>query len=72
MVFFLKCNLSGPGIPVRRAMSWVLGPAQVKGQGTNGLQWYKGRVWWDTQVLTNEIRRRQDVLGVGKQGSRRD
>lgn len=72
MVFFLKGKLSGPGIPVRRAMSWVLGPAQVKGQGTDGLQWYEGRVWWDTQVLTNENRRRQDVLGVGKQGSRRD
>lgn len=65
MVFFLKGNLSGPGIPVRRAMSWVLGPAQVEGQGTDGLQWYEGRVWWDTQVLTKEIGRRQAMLGVG-------
>ena len=27
MIFYLKGNLSGPGIPVRRAMSWILGPA---------------------------------------------
>lgn len=59
MVFYLKGNLSGPGISVRRTMSWVLGPAQVEGQGTDGLQWYEGRVWWDTNVLTKEIAKRQ-------------
>jgi len=38
MIFYLKGDMSGPGISVRRAMSWVLGPAQVEGQGTDGLQ----------------------------------
>jgi len=39
MIFYLRGDLSGPGISVRRAISWVLGPAQVEGQGTDGLQW---------------------------------
>lgn len=66
MIFYLKGDLSGPGISVRRAMSWVLGPAQVDGQGTDGLQWYEGRVWWDSNVLTKEIAKRQAKLDVKK------
>lgn len=65
MIFYLKGNISGPGIPVRRMMTWVLGPAQVEGQGTDGLQWYDGKVWWDVSVLTDEITKRQAALSSG-------
>jgi len=62
MIFYLKGDMSGPGMSVRRAMSWVLGPAQVEGRGTDGLQWYEGRLWWDTNVLTGESAKTQAKL----------
>jgi hypothetical protein len=40
-VFYLKPPLDGPGIPARRAIHFLAGPAQVEGQGTDGLQWYE-------------------------------
>jgi hypothetical protein len=63
MVFFLNAPLDGPGIPVRRAMSWVLGPTQVAGQGTDGKQWYQSKVWWDEKILFDEIAKRNATAG---------
>lgn len=60
-IFFLSPPLDGPGIPVRRSMTFLAGPAQVAGQGTDGLQWYEVKVWWDEVVLLNEISRRKNA-----------
>jgi len=46
------------GIPVRRTIEFVSGPAEVEGQGTDGLQYYVGKTFWDTNVLTKELARR--------------
>lgn len=52
MVFFPR---QGPkkedGIPVRRTIEFVSGPSEVDGQGTDGLQYYVGKTFWDTNTL---------------------
>ncbi|KAH8894498.1 hypothetical protein GQ53DRAFT_820881 [Thozetella sp. PMI_491] len=64
LIFYLAAPLEGPGIPVRRSMDFLLGPAQVPGQGTDGKQWYEVKVWWDVSILSNEIARRQSKRQV--------
>lgn len=54
MVFFPKqgsAELREKGIPVRRTLEFVSGPAEVEGQGTDGLQYFVGKTFWDTNVL---------------------
>ncbi|KAH8883038.1 hypothetical protein GQ53DRAFT_434022 [Thozetella sp. PMI_491] len=63
LVFYLAPPLDGPGIPVRRSINFLLGPAQIPGQGTNGKQWYQAKVWFDQSILTDEIARRQNSTG---------
>lgn len=64
MTAYLKGELAGEGIPVRRAMSWVVGPSEEEGTGTDGLQWFEGKVWWDTAVVGREVDRRRKELEV--------
>jgi hypothetical protein len=49
------------GIPVRRTIEFVSGPSEVEGQGTDGLQYYVGKTFWDTNVLKSELKQRQAV-----------
>ncbi|KAK3659066.1 hypothetical protein LTR56_001503 [Elasticomyces elasticus] len=52
MVFYPReGKKKGVGIPVRRTIEFVSGPSEVAGQGTNGLQYYIGKTFWDTNVL---------------------
>ena len=46
------------GIPVRRTLEFVSGPAEIEGQGVDGLQYYIGKTFWDSNVLTKELARR--------------
>lgn len=66
MTAYLKGELAGQGIPLRRDMSWVVGPSEEEGTGTDGLQWFEGKVWWDTAVLGQEVDRRQKALAARK------
>ena len=59
MVFFPReGKMKEVGIPVRRTIEFVSGPAEVEGQGVDGLQYYVGKTFWDTNVLTKELARR--------------
>lgn len=49
------------GIPVRRQIEFVSGPSEVEGQGTDGLQYFVGKTFWDTNVLTKEMKRRKGL-----------
>lgn len=51
-------NLKGEGVPIRRTIEFVSGPSEVEGQGTDGLQYYVGKTFWDTELLTKERARR--------------
>lgn len=56
MVFYLQGRKpSEEGIPVRRAMEFAIGKSESEGQGMDGLQIWRGKVWWDTSVLKKEI-----------------
>lgn len=66
MIAFLKGELAGEGIPVRRAMSWVVGPSKEEETVTDGLQWFEGKVWWDTAVVRREVNRRKSALDAWK------
>lgn len=66
MIAYLKGDLAGEGIPARRAMSWVVGPSEEEGTGTDGLQWFEGKVWWDMAVLGREVERRKKALDARK------
>lgn len=62
MVFFPReGNLKEVGISVRRTIEFVCGPSEVEGQGTDGLQFYIGKTFWDTSVLTKELERRAAI-----------
>ncbi|MCJ1375023.1 hypothetical protein MMC20_006257 [Loxospora ochrophaea] len=71
LVFYLKDEgMRGEGIPVRRMMEFVVGPSEIEGQGTDGLQIWQGKVWWDTAVLAREVEKRKRALALrgGKVG----
>ncbi len=56
MVFFPKeGRLKDAGISVRRTIEFVCGTSEVEGQGTDGLQFYVGKTFWDTSVLTRAL-----------------
>jgi len=59
MVFFAREGEGKEvGIPVRRTIEFVSGPSEVVGQGVDGLQYFVGKTFWDTNVLTKELARR--------------
>lgn len=54
MVFYPKeGKFKEVGISVRRTIEFVSGPSEVPGQGTDGLQYYVGKTFWDTNMLRN-------------------
>lgn len=60
MVFYPREGKdSDVGITVRREIEFVSGLSEIEGQGTDGLQYYVGKTFWDTNVLTKELERRQ-------------
>jgi hypothetical protein len=62
MVFYPReGNLKNVGIPVRRTIEFISGPSETEGQGTDGLQYYEGKTFWDTNVLTAELARRKTL-----------
>jgi len=66
MVFFPREQENGgkekeKGITVRRTIEFVSGPTEVERQGTDGLQYFVGKTFWDTGVLTKELARRAEV-----------
>lgn len=59
MIFYPRMGkLKEVGIPVRRTLEFVSGLSEVKGQGTDGRQFYVGKTFWDTGVLEKELARR--------------
>lgn len=60
--FWLKKPLAGEAIRVPRLLMFLVGPAETQGEGTDGLQIWEARAYWDTAVLEKEIRRRQSSL----------
>jgi hypothetical protein len=62
MVFYQREGpLKDVGIPVRRTIEFVSGPSEIKGQGTDGLQYFVGKTFWDTGVLNAELARREKL-----------
>ncbi|KAI0259027.1 hypothetical protein BC834DRAFT_908311 [Gloeopeniophorella convolvens] len=60
VVFYPRDSaLRGEGIPVRRMMEFVIGEPEEAGQGTDGRQFWRGKVWWDTIVLAHELAERR-------------
>lgn len=51
----LSAGQRGKAIPVRRVAEFVLGPAEVQGQGEEGWQMWRGKIWWDTAVIKSAI-----------------
>lgn len=47
----------GKEIGVSRMIEFINGPAEVSGQGTYGRQHWKGKVWWDSDVLKSEMKK---------------
>lgn len=60
MVFFPKGKdgVKEEGIMVRRQIEFISGPAEVEGQGTDGLQYFVGKTFWDTNVLREGLAKR--------------
>ena len=59
MVFYLKGSEEDEEtVSARRMMEFVIGPAEEEGQGTGGMQIWKGKVWWDKSAVMAEARRR--------------
>lgn len=61
MVFYLREG--GEGISVRRTIEFVSGKSEVEGQGTDGLQYFVGKTFWDTDVLKKEVAKRKGLEG---------
>jgi hypothetical protein len=59
--FWMKPPLNGDGITVPRMLSFLIGEAEVKGQGTDGLQILEAKAWWDSNVLVKEVLRRKNA-----------
>jgi hypothetical protein len=59
--FWLAGDLKGDGIEVPRMLSFLVGEAEVQGQGTDGLQILEAKAWWDSGVLGKEITKRKTV-----------
>ena len=58
MVFHFKGSEEGETVSARRMMEFVIGSAEEEGQGTSGLQIWRGKVWWDKGVVMSEAMRR--------------
>ncbi|RAO74339.1 uncharacterized protein BHQ10_010351 [Talaromyces amestolkiae] len=62
LVFYQReGKLKAVGIPVRRTIEFVSGPSEIDGQGTDGLQYFVGKTFWDTNVLAAELARRETL-----------
>ncbi|KAJ2981308.1 hypothetical protein NQ176_g2103 [Zarea fungicola] len=59
----LSNGQKGEAIPVRRVAEFVLGPAETKGQGEDGWQMWRGKVWWDTAVIKSSIANQEAKFG---------
>jgi hypothetical protein len=60
--FWLKNPLDGEAIRAPRLLMFLVGPATTQGEGTDGLQIWEAKAYWDTAVLEKEIRRRKASL----------
>lgn len=60
--FWLKKPIDGEGIRVPRLLMFLVGPAEVPGQGTDDMQIWEARAYWDTAVLEREVSRRKTKL----------
>lgn len=60
--FWLKNPLDGEAIRAPRLLMFLVGPAKAQAEGTDGLQIWEAKAYWDTAVLEKEIRRRQVSL----------
>jgi hypothetical protein len=57
--FRLKEPLDGEAIRVPRLLMFLVGPATTQDDGTDGLQIWEAKAYWDTAVLGRAIRQRQ-------------
>ncbi|KAJ2976657.1 hypothetical protein NQ176_g4816 [Zarea fungicola] len=48
-------------IVVPRLLQFTVGASQVAGQGTDGMQIFVAKAWWDTAVLQKEILARKEA-----------
>jgi hypothetical protein len=59
MVFFPREGKEeDKGISVRRTIEFVSGRSEIEGQGTDGLQYFVRKTFWDTNILMKELARR--------------
>ena len=57
--FWLKAPLDGEAIHVPRLLMFLVGPEEIQGEGTDGLQIWEAKAYWDTAVLEREVKLRQ-------------
>lgn len=60
--FWLKKPIYGEGIRVPRLLMFLVGSAEVNGQGTDDMQIWEARAYWDTAVLEREVGWRKTKL----------
>jgi hypothetical protein len=58
--FWLKEPLTGPAIVIPRLLMFLVGPAE-KGQGTDGLQIWEAKAYWDSATLAREMHNRNSA-----------
>lgn len=60
MIFYPRHGtMRGTGVRVRRTIEFVSGPSEVEGQGTDGLQYYVGKTFWDTNTLRKGLAQKE-------------
>jgi hypothetical protein len=57
--FWLKKPLDGEAVRVPRLLTFLVGPAETRGDGTDGLQIWEAKAYWDSAGLQREVKRRQ-------------
>ena len=67
MIFHLRGDrlrgdrLRRDGIPAKRMMEFVVGKSEVEGQGTDGMQIWRGKVWWDKSGFMKNVDKRSGL-----------
>lgn len=59
-IFFLKgITEDNDGIRVPRLINLLIGKAEELGEGTDGLQIFEAKSWWDSWILVREMEKRK-------------
>jgi len=60
--FWLKKPLDGEAMLVPRLLTFLVGPTEAHDEGTDGMQIWQAKAYWDTAVLEKEVGRRRSSL----------